>query len=116
MGKISLDKSIKFAIRIVKLSRFLQEEKKEFIISKQLLRSGTSVGANLSEAEYAQSKADFVNKNSIAIKECAETKYWIELLYKTEYITEKEYESVKEDCEELIKILTAIINKSKRNA
>ena len=115
MGKISFDKSLKFAIRIVKLAKFLQKEKKEFIFSKQILRSGTSIGANLSEAEYAQSKADFINKNSIAIKECAETRYWIELLYEGDYISEKEYKSMKDDCEELIKILTAIIKKAKEN-
>ncbi len=100
-------KSKSFAIRIVKLYRFLNDEKREFVMSKQLLRSGTSIGANLAEAECAISKKDFLAKVYIALKECAETKYWLELLYETEYLSEKQFKSVYEDCEELRRILSA---------
>lgn len=106
-------KSMSFAIRIVNLSRYLSEEHKEFVLSKQLLKSGTSIGANISEAEYAQSKIDFTAKMSIALKEAAETKYWIELLRETEYLREEEYRSMKADCVEMIKMLTAVVKRSK---
>ena len=107
------EKSKSFAIRIVNLYKFLINEKKEFIMSKQLIRSGTSIGANLMEAEYAQSNADFIHKNSIALKEANETKYWLELLFETEYLSKEQYESIKSDCEELLKILIATIKKLK---
>ena len=100
-------KSKYFAIRIVKLYRFLTDEKREFVMAKQLLRSGTSIGANLAEAECAISRKDFLSKVYIALKECAETKYWLELLYETGYLSEKQYQSVYGDCEELRRILSA---------
>ncbi len=104
-----------FAVRIVNLYKYLQTEKKEFIMSKQLLRSGTSVGANLREAKYAQSTDDFIHKNSIALKEISESEYWIELLYKTEYLSQKEYMDISRDCSEIAKLLTSIVKTTKRN-
>ena len=109
------DKSFAFALRIVKLYRFLKEEKKEFVLSKQLLRSGTSVGALVRESEQAESKADFIHKLSIALKEANETDYWIELLYQSNYLNEKEYNSIQPDISELLKLLTSIIKTAKLN-
>ncbi len=109
------DKSKKFAVRIIKLYKYLCAEKKEFVISKQILRSGTSIGANVKEGEYAQSKSDFTSKMNIALKEAAETKYWIELLSETDYITQEQAESISADCSELIKILTSIVKSSKND-
>ena len=100
-------KSKQFAIRIVKLYQYLCNEKNEFVLSKQVLRSGTSIGANLSEAECAISKNDFKTKLYIALKECVETEYWLELLFETEYITKQQYDDIIKDCKELCKILTA---------
>ncbi|MCL2670680.1 MAG: four helix bundle protein [Clostridiales bacterium] len=100
-------KSKRFAVRIVNLYRFLCEEKKEYVLSKQLLRSGTSIGANAAESSYAISRKDFHSKLRIALKECAETLYWIELLYETGYLAKKEYESIWGDCEELLKMLNS---------
>ena len=104
---ISLIKSKEFAIRIVKLYQYLCDEKKEYVLSKQLLRSGTSIGANLSEAIYGISYKDFVSKVYISLKECAETKYWLELLFSTSYLTQSQFESIDNDCTELIKLLTS---------
>ncbi|MDO4865681.1 MAG: four helix bundle protein [Clostridia bacterium] len=101
------DKSKRFAIRIVKLYSYLCDEKKEYVLSKQLLRSGTAIGANLAEAECAISKKDFGAKVYIALKECAETQYWIELLMDTGFISQEEYNSIQEDAVEIRKILTA---------
>jgi len=98
-------KSFEFALRIVKLSKFLQERKHEYIISKQLLRSGTAIGALVRESKYAQSKPDFLHKLAIALKEANETKYWLELLWKSEYIDEKMYASIEPDINELLKLL-----------
>jgi four helix bundle protein len=109
------DKSFEFAIRIVKLSKYLVEQKREFVLSKQLLRSGTAVGALIRESEHAESKADFIHKLSIALKEANETDYWIDLLHKTDYLTSKEHQSIKTDILELIKLLIAIIKTSKNN-
>jgi four helix bundle protein len=109
------DKSFAFAIRIVKMYKFLCESKKEFVLSKQLLRSGTSVGALIREAEHAESKADFIHKIAIAQKEANEAEYWIELLFRTEYIDENAYQSIKIDAQELNKIISSIIITSKRN-
>ncbi|MBR5633782.1 MAG: four helix bundle protein [Prevotella sp.] len=106
--------SMNFAIRIVKFYKFLTEEKKIFIISKQLLRSGTSIGANVSEAVYAQSRADFINKMSIALKEAGESEFWINLLYKSELIDQKSYESLTDDIKQIIGTLVKIINSSKK--
>ena len=103
------DKSKKFAVRIIRLYQFLIDSKHEYILSKQLLKSGTSIGANIKEAIRGQSKADFGAKMNIALKEASETEYWLELLYETDYITQKEFDSIIEDCRELLKILTAIV-------
>ena len=105
---IVFDKSKKFALRIIKAYKFLYDEKKEFVLSKQLLRSSTSIGANISEAECAISKKDFLAKMYIAFKECNETKYWLELLYLSEYFTKEEYDSLNNDAEELYKLLSSI--------
>ena len=106
------DKSIKFAIRIVKLYKYLKEEKNEYVLSKQLVKSGTSVGANVSEAQRAQSKADFSAKMYIALKEAEESAYWILLLRESGFLTDKEFDSIGLDCEELIKILISITKTS----
>ncbi len=110
---IIVDKSKAFAIRIVNLYKYLCEEKKEFILSKQLLRSGTSIGANVKEAIRGQSKADFIHKMSIALKEASESEYWLEILYETDYINKKQFESLQENIIELLKLLTSIIKSSK---
>lgn len=110
---ILIDKSISFAARIVKLNQYLIKNKKETIISKQIVRSGTSIGANINEANYGQSKADFISKMHIALKETAETEYWIKLLYKSEYIDEKSSVSLLTDCLEIKRILIALINTAK---
>ena len=104
---VALVKSKKFAIRIVRLYQYLCDSKKEYIMSKQLLRCGTSIGANLSESESAISKKDFYAKVYIALKETSETKYWLELLHETDYLTHDEFESVYHDCIEIQKILNA---------
>ena len=106
-------KSKAFAVRIIRLYQFLQNEKKEYTLSKQLLRSGTSIGANVKEAIRGFSKKDFRFKLGIALKEASESEYWLELLFETEYISDKQFQSLNEDCLELIKILTAILNSSK---
>ena len=101
-------KSKKFAIRIVKLYRYLCDDKKEYVLSKQLLKSGTSIGAIISEAVCGISEKDFLSKLYIAFKECAETEYWLELLKDTEYLTEQEYDSISNDCKEIKKLLSSI--------
>ena len=101
-------KSFEFAVRIVKLYRYFCDEKKEYVLSKQLLRSGTSIGANVSEAQRGQSKNDFYSKYAIALKEANETYYWLRLLYKTEYITENQFKSLEQDVLEIGNILGAI--------
>ena len=106
-------KSFAFALRVVKLCKFLNAEKKEFVLSKQLLRSGTAIGALVREAEQAESKADFVHKMAIALKEANETEYWLELLHQSEYIDAKGFESIQLDIIELLKLLTSIIKTSK---
>lgn len=113
MDNIIEIKSFDFAVRIVKLYRFLCEQKKEYVLSKQLLRSGTSIGANIAEAQQAQSKADFISKVSISLKEASETKYWIRLLNATNYLSEKEVNSILSDCVEIEKILVSILKTSK---
>ena len=110
---ILADKSYKFAIRIVKLNEYLIKEKKEYTLSNQLLRSGTAIGALVAEAQYAQSKADFINKMYIALKEANESRYWIRLLKDCTYITENMSTSIYTDVEELIKMLTSSINTTK---
>ena len=112
-GNVILEKSMVFAVRIVNLYKYLSNEKNEKVMSRQLLRSGTSVGANAKEAVSGQSRKDFIAKMGISLKEIMETEYWLELLYRTEYMTKAEYESMEEDCREIIKILTAIIKSTK---
>lgn len=115
MGKSILkDKSYDFAIRVVKLSQFLQSEKKEFVLSRQVLRSGTAVGALIREAEFGQSKREFVNKMSISLKEANETEYWLCLLKDTGYMDEKLFISMQSDCKELIAMLVASVKTAKR--
>ena len=108
-------KSKKFAVRIVKLYKYLCDEKKEFVLSKQLLRSGTSIGANIAESECAISKNDFLSKIYIALKECAETLYWLDILYDTEYLNKNEYLSIYKDCEEIKKMLSSSTKTMKNN-
>jgi four helix bundle protein len=114
MGKQNIikEKTFLFAIEIVGLYKVLAE-RKEFVLSKQVLRSGTSIGANVRESEHAQSKADFIHKLSISLKEANETEYWLDLLYETKYITQTEFEDIKPKIIELLKLLTSIINTSK---
>jgi four helix bundle protein len=109
------DKSFQFALRIIKLYRYLKEEKKEYVLSKQILRSGTAIGALVRESQHAESKADFIHKLSIALKEANETDYWIELLFQSGYIEEISYRSIHKDIDELLSLLVAIVKKSKQN-
>ena len=110
---VLLDKSKAFALRIIKMYKYLTEEKKEFILSKQILRSGTSIGANAREASRGQSKADFYAKLYISLKEADETQYWLELLYESDYLPDTEYKTIYGECEELIRILVSITKKQK---
>ncbi len=112
---VLLDKSFKFAIRVIRLYKYLCDDKKEYVLSKQLLWSGTSIGANVNEAQEAQSKNDFISKLSISLKEARESKYWIELLKETNYLSEKEASNILEDLIEIIKLLTSIIKTTKGN-
>ena len=115
MDNIIETKSFNFAIQIVKLYKYLYYSKKEYVLSKQLLRAGTSIGANVAEAEQAQSKADFISKISIALKEATETNYWIRLLNATDYLSNYEIKTILANCNELERILTAIIKSSKNS-
>ena len=107
------EKSFQFAIRIVNLNRFLVDAKKEFVLSKQILRSGTSIGANIAEAQFAQSKADFVSKMHISLKEASETRYWLRLLEASNLIDNIQLESIMSDCNELINMLVSSCRTSK---
>lgn len=107
------DKSRKFALRIIKLYQYLCVDKKEYVLSKQLLRCGTSIGANIVEAHNAMSKREFISKMNIALKEAAETEYWLDLLKESDYISSKAFKSINSDCEEIKKLLVAIIKSSK---
>ena len=109
------DKSFRFAVRIVNLYKYLSTEKQEYILSKQLLRSGTSIGANVSEAQRGQSKPDFVSKMNIALKEANETEYWLRLLYETEYLEENQFKSLYKDIDELISLLMSICKTTNEN-
>ena len=109
MSNVIQDKSRAFAIEIINCYKFLVEEQHEYVLSKQLLRSGTSVGANARESKNAQSKSDFLNKLSIALKEADETDYWLDLLHATDYLDDAMYDALANDCNEIIKILTSII-------
>ncbi len=108
MENIIVTKSKNFAVRIVNAYKYLTSEKNEYVISKQLLRSGTSIGANVKEAIRGQTKPDFYAKLNIALKEASEAEYWLEILYETDYIDKKLYESINSDCEEIIKLLVSI--------
>ena len=112
---VLLSKSKAFAVRIVRLCRYLQEEKREFVLSKQLLRCGTSIGANVAEAQRGQSKADFISKMSIALKEANETHYWLRLLYRTEYLSKTQFDSMEKDITEILSLLTAICKTASQN-
>ena len=109
------DKSFEFALRIIKLYKYLTDQKKEYVLSKQLLRSGTSIGAMVREAEQAESKADFIHKMSVALKEANESEYWIELLHKSDYLEDRGFESISSDIKEILKLLTSIIKTSKKS-
>jgi len=115
---IILDKSFTFAVRVVKLYKYLCDDKKEYVLSKQLLRCGTSIGANINEAQAGQSKADFISKMSISSKEARESKYWIDLLVRTDYLNmnDQHTKSLVNDIEEIIKLLTSIVKSSKENS
>ena len=108
-------KSLDFSVRIVNLCKCLRDERHETIMSKQILRSGTSIGANASEAVAAESAEDFIHKLTISLKEANETKYWILLLNRTNYISEEEFKSIMSDCQELRKLIGSIISSTKRN-
>ena len=108
------DKSFQFAVRIVKLCKMLRNDRSEYVLSKQLLRSGTSIGANIAEAQQAQSRADFIAKLNVSLKETTETIYWLRLLEATDYLSEVEYKSIISDCVEIEKILTASIKSLKK--
>ena len=111
---VVMNKSYAFALRIIKLYQYLTGEKKEYVLSKQILRSGTGVGALIKEAEHAQSKADFINKMNIALKEANETEYWLMLLKDSQYIDEKSFQSIHPENVELIKLLASIVKSSKK--
>lgn len=113
---ILADKTTKFAIRVVRCYKYLTEEKKEYVMSKQLLRCGTSVGANTYESLYAQTRADFISKLSIALKEASETSYWFIILHETGFLDEKLYTSLKTDIDEIIRIIISSIKTSRNNA
>ncbi|WP_311135702.1 four helix bundle protein [Kaistella polysaccharea] len=115
MGDIVRELSFQFALDAIKLYKFLISEKKEFVLSKQFLRSATSVGANLREAKNAQSPADFIHKNAIAQKECDESIYWLELLFASEYISESDFQELNEKAVSLLKIIKSIILSKKQN-
>jgi four helix bundle protein len=115
MNSLAYEKAYKFAIRIVNAYKYLSEEKKEYILSKQLIRSSKSIGANIAEANGAISQADFSAKISIAYKECLETKYWLSLLRDTSYIEQKAFESIYQDADEIGKILFSILKTSRIN-
>lgn len=114
MERVVFEKSKNFALRIIALYKYFCDEKREFILSKQLLRSGTSIGANIAEANCACSRKDFLAKMHIAFKESAETAYWLELLYKAQYLTQTQYDSINADCGELQKLLSSITKSLKK--
>ena len=113
MDNIIAEKSFSFAVRIVKLYRYLSKKEQEYVLTRQLLRAGTSIGANIAEAQQAQSRPDFISKLSIALKEAAETHYWLRLLAAANYLSQKGANSMLADCIELEKLLTSILNSAK---
>jgi four helix bundle protein len=112
---IGYEKAFKFSIRIVRLYQYLCKDKKEYVLSKQILRSGTSIGANIKEALQAQSKRDYLSKMNVALEEASETEYWLDLLQSTDYIDDKMYSSMIEDCRELIKILVSTVKTTRKS-
>ena len=114
-NNVIMDKSYAFALRIIKLYKYLIAEKEEYVLSKQILRSGTSIGALVKEAEHAQSKADFLNKMNVALKEANETEYWLMLLKDSKYIEEKSFDSIHEENVEIIKLLASIVKSLKES-
>ena len=115
MKNIIEQKSFDFAVRVINLYKYLTEQKKEYVLSKQLLKAGTSIGANVAEGERGQSKADFNAKMNIALKEANETYYWLRLLHRTQYITEDEFHNIEKDIDEIISILVSICKKTKNS-
>ena len=113
MNNALQNKSFRFAVRIVNLCRYLQSEQKEYILTKQLLRCGTSIGANVAESQQAQSRPDFINKLNIALKEAYETNYWLRLLHETQFLNQDEFQSIIRDCQEIEKLLISIIKSLK---
>ena len=113
MDNAVYQKSFHFAVRIVNLCRYLQTEEKEFVLSKQILRCGTSIGANVAEAQNAQSRADFISKLNIALKEATETDYWLRLLHETTYLNQKQFDSMIADCDEIESLLVSIVKTTK---
>lgn len=113
MDSAIYNKTYKFALRIINAYKYLTDEQREFILSKQLLRSGTSIGAMCREAEHAQSKADFLNKMNIALKEANETEYWLQLLHDSDYINDTVYKSIIKDCSDILKLLISIVRTTK---
>ena len=109
------EKSLAFGKRIAKCYRYLKDKKKESVMSKQLLRCGTSIGANVREGLYAQSRKDFISKLNIALKEAGETDYWLDVIHSAEYLTDEEYQSLKDDNDELLRLLTSIIKTTKNS-
>jgi four helix bundle protein len=107
------EKSFAFALRTVRLAKFLRDAKREFVLSKQILRSGTAIGALVRESEHAQSRADFISKLSIALKEANETDYWIDLLHQSDYLTSDQFQSIHRDIQELIRLLVSIVKSTK---
>ena len=114
-NNVLAEKTLNFAVRVVKCCHYLQEEKKDYVMSNQLLRSGTSIGANVHEAIYAQSKADFISKLSVALKEASETSFWLVLLHRTDYLEERVYLSLKSDVDEIIRITVSSIKTTRKN-
>ncbi len=110
-----VEKSMHFAVRIVRLYQYLCKEKNEYEMARQLLRAGTSIGANIREANVSMTKREFIMKSNIALKEASETEFWIELLYLTDYLTPKQYYSIMSDCQEINRMLTSIIKTSNKN-
>ena len=113
MANEILSKSYRFSVRIVKLCNYINDTKHESVLTRQLLRCGTSIGANVAESEHAQSRADFTSKLNIALKEAAETDYWLRLLHESDYLSDKEFQSVFSDCKEIERLLASIVKTSK---
>ena len=116
MGNLIEDKSFHFALEIVRICRILSENKREFVLSRQLLKAGTSIGANITEAQQAQSRADFISKMNISLKDAYETRYWIRLIRESGYLSFEETDDILFSCDELIRMLSAIVKTSKQNS